>query len=180
MAGSNDDSSPGPEKANTPVVGPIRPHASAAPPTLLLTNTVPQSPTNPTYVTQLNALKNAFRNGRQVRVSMTYVPDGSEYFTELTAGEFLTDRINVVLPLQSYMNAHNVVSRLNGLFSECIDTLGGYQWGAFLFGSDTVSLLPGPALAAAQPHSDNNYITKWQVWPASNRHFAMVVVSGST
>jgi hypothetical protein len=92
---------------------------------LLLANNVPQNPAGPAYLAQLAVLKSALRSGRQVRVSMAQT-NGEEFFTELVAGYFRPDRINVVLPLQNYQEDDNVVTRLNGLFSECIDTLGNY------------------------------------------------------
>jgi hypothetical protein len=127
---------------------------------LLLTNTVPQNPSDPAYVKQLNALKSALRKGHQVRVSMTY-SDGAEYFSELVAGYFRSDRINVVLPLQNYQDADNVVTRLNGLFSECIDTLGNYYWGGYLFGNPNANYTTTQGQALFLPNKDPGYIIKW-------------------
>jgi hypothetical protein len=127
---------------------------------LLLANTVPQNPADPAYVAQLNALKSALRNGRPVRVSMKY-SDGEEYFSELVAGYFRSDRINVVLPLQNYQDNENLVTRLNGLFSECIDTLGTYYWGSYLFGAPNASYTAATAQTIFVPGVEPGYVIKW-------------------
>jgi hypothetical protein len=127
---------------------------------LLLANSVPQSPNDPTYVMQVNALKSALRSGHQVRVSMTS-SDGAEFFSELVAGFFRPDRINVVLPLQNYQDNDNVVTRLNGLFSECIDTLGTYYFGGYLFGEPNASQTTATGRTLFVPGAEPGFVIKW-------------------
>lgn len=154
----NDASSKEPE---TPSARPGQHRASPNPPQLLLTNVANQNPTSPTYLAQLAALKDALRNGREARISITHTLTGEEYFSELTAGYFRSDRINVVLPLQGYQSNDNVVSHLNGFFSETINTLGTYNWGGYLFGTPNSTYTGQQAATIFTPNVDSNYVVKW-------------------
>lgn len=93
-----------------------------------------------------DALRQAFREGREVRIYLTREANGiiEEYMTVITAARFDEPVIAALIPLRPGIDAHANATSAGSIVAGSIDTQGHYRYGSYRFGStatgDTKSL----------------------------------------
>lgn len=108
--------------------------------TLLYKNTIPaQSHSDPAYIAGVQAIRDAIRAGKRIHVSMQWTEAGSvaDFTVQLTAIKFINNFARGILPMRPAIDNTARATRTNGLMPGSVDTDGMYDWGIYLFGSDT-------------------------------------------
>lgn len=130
-------------------------------PTLLYENTIPPLPhSDPVYIAGVQAIRDAMRAGKQIHCSMQWTEAGgvADFIVQLTAIKFIDNTARGILPMRPAIDNTAKPVRTNGMMPGAVDTDGMYDWGIYLFGSDTwgTSTAPSTLTSRAGP-----YVIKW-------------------